>query len=108
MHRRQSLPVETVPMRGKRVGWGGISKEAIVTIRDIGFKTDSPSVPAPNQLAYAPISRRVPAHATREQIVARATAIWQAMGCVAGENIQNWCQAQAQLEFTRNRNDSSM
>ena len=34
---------------------------------------------------------------TREQISARARAIWEAKGCVQGQDEQNWQEAEAQL-----------
>ena len=53
-----------------------LQKEAIVTTRDTGFKTDSPNMPAPNKLAWhsPPISKRVPARPTREQIAGQYQA----------------------------------
>ena len=34
---------------------------------------------------------------THEQIVARARALWQASGCPAGRDVENWIDAERQL-----------
>jgi hypothetical protein len=34
---------------------------------------------------------------TYEQIAERAKAIWLASGCLPGRDVQNWCEAEAQL-----------
>ena len=35
---------------------------------------------------------------THEQIAERAEAIWQASGCLPGQDERNWCEAEAQLK----------
>ena len=35
---------------------------------------------------------------THEQIANRAKALWLASGCLPGRDVQNWCEAEAQLK----------
>jgi len=42
----------------------------------------------------SPVPAREP---TREQIAARAEAIWRRRGCIAGEDERNWYEAEAEL-----------
>ncbi len=57
----------------------------------------SPIVPGrpPSQQVMSRKPKHAPSH---EEIAARARAIWQAKGCCAGQDVQNWIEAETQLK----------
>ncbi len=52
----------------------------------------------PNPSRYGSVSSMPPTH---DEIAARARAIWQAKGCPAGKDEENWREAEVQLRRGR-------